>query len=264
MGLYSRERTRRALFYTIAFRAVSQLSTMLSFVVLVRGLSEQGLGVYSLLYSIIPVMGTVISLGLDQVLKRFQPEYLQTGNTAAAYWLVKIVTRWRFLSNVVLLGALLLCWNLVAPLFHLTDQRSNFELFTLVVILYSQTIILQSSLASHMLQGYSVGSVAVLSIAKLVSYLLVWQFFVFTLRAAIIADIGSYACGWIFLSAAHWRFCRPKPGERDYHPQPSELKRLQRYAIANNFNESSSLLLHVQTDNFFIAALMNPVAVGAY
>ena len=264
MGLYSRERTRRALFYTIAFRAVSQLSTMLSFVVLVRGLSEQGLGVYSLLYSIIPVMGTVISLGLDQVLKRFQPEYLQTGNTAAAYWLVKIVTRWRFLSNVVLLGALLLCWNLVAPLFHLTDQRSNFELFTLVVILYSQTIILQSSLASHMLQGYSVGSVAVLSIAKLVSYLLVWQFFVFTLRAAIIADIGSYACGWIFLSAAHWRFCRPKPGEGDYHPQPSELKRLRRYAIANNFNESSSLLLHVQTDNFFIAALMNPVAVGAY
>ena len=71
MELYSRGRARRALFLTVAFRAVSQAATALSFVVLVRGLTEQSLGVYSLLYSVIPVIGTVLSLGLDQVLKRF-------------------------------------------------------------------------------------------------------------------------------------------------------------------------------------------------
>jgi len=264
MVLYSRERTRRALFYTIAFRAISQLSTVLSFVVLVRGLTEQALGIYSLLYSIIPVMGTVVSLGLDQVLRRYQPEYLQAGNLAGAAWMVRIVMRLRLLTNLVLLTVIILAWGLFAPLFHLADQRSNFELFTIIVILYFQTMLLQSSLASHMLQGYSVGSIAVLSIAKLISYLIVYNFFAFGLRSAIIADAVSFSLTYIFLRAAHWKFCRPKPEDAVYRPTPAEWQRLRRYAIANNFNESSSVLLHVQTDNFFIAAMMTSVAVGAY
>jgi O-antigen/teichoic acid export membrane protein len=37
-----------------------------------------------------------------------------------------------------------------------------------------------------------------------------------------------------------------------------------RYALYNNFNDAGSILLYVQTDNFFIAALLNPIAVGAY
>jgi O-antigen/teichoic acid export membrane protein len=264
MVLYSRERTRRALFYTIAFRALSQLSTVLSFVVLVRGLTEQSLGIYSLLYSIIPVMGTVVSLGLDQVLRRYQPEYLQAGNLAGAAWMVRTVTRLRLLTNLVLLAAIILGWNLFAPLIHLADQRSNFELFTIIVLLYFQTMLLQSSLASHMLQGYSVGSIAVLSIAKLISYLIVYNFFAFTLRAAIVADVVSFGLTYVFLRVAHWKLCSPKPADAEYQPQPDEWRRLRRYAIANNFNESSSVLLHVQTDNFFIAAMMTPVAVGAY
>jgi O-antigen/teichoic acid export membrane protein len=264
MELYSRARARRALFYTIGFRAVSQVATILSFLVLVRGLSEQSLGVFNLLYSIIPVIGTVASLGLDQVLKRFQPEYLQAGNTAAAAWLTRVVTRARLLSNLVVLAAITLAWNALAPLFHLTVHRADFELFSIVVLLYFQTIILQSSLASHMLHRYSVGSVAVLSIGKLLSYLVVYKFLAFTLRTAILADTVAYMIAYCFLAIAHWRMCRPPPGERAFRPNPTERKRLRRYAIANNLNESSSLLLYVQTDNFFIAAMMNPIAVGAY
>ena len=37
-----------------------------------------------------------------------------------------------------------------------------------------------------------------------------------------------------------------------------------RYALYNNFNDAGSILLYVQTDNFFIAALLTPIAVGAY
>jgi O-antigen/teichoic acid export membrane protein len=115
-----------------------------------------------------------------------------------------------------------------------------------------------------MLQSYSVGSVAVLSIGKLLSYLIVTRYFEFTLQAAIFADTAAYLLAYAFLFGAHWRHCRASPAERAYRPDPVEWKRLRRYAVANNFNESSSLLLYVQTDNFFIAALMNPLAVGAY
>jgi O-antigen/teichoic acid export membrane protein len=264
MELYSRARARRAVFHTFGFRAISQVAAVLGLLVLVRGLSEQSLGVFNLLYSVIPVIGTVASLGLDQVLRRYQPAYLQAGNLAAAAWLTRVVTRLRLISNLVMLAVIALAWNIVAPVFHLTEHRVDFEVFSLVVLLYFQTVILQSSLASHMLHRYSVGSVALLSVTKLIGYLVVFKFFVFTLRAAIIADTAAYLLTYAFLSAAHWRMCRPSREERKFRPDPAERARLRRYAIANNFSESSSLLLYVQTDNFFIAALMNPIAVGAY
>jgi O-antigen/teichoic acid export membrane protein len=235
---------------------------MVGYVVLVRGLSEQSLGVYSLLYSVIPVMGIVASFGLDQVLKRFQPEYLRTGNTAGAAWLVRVVTAGRFASNLVLLVVIALAWNIVSRPFHLTEHRADFELFSIIVLLYFQVTLLQSSLASHMQHRYSVGSVAVLAIGKFIAYCVVYRFFRFSVQTALISDISAFALTYAFLLVAHWRHCGSEG--RAYRPDAAERTRLRRYAIANNFNESSSLLLHVQTDNFFIAALMNPLAVGAY
>jgi O-antigen/teichoic acid export membrane protein len=264
MELYSRQRARGALFHTVGFRAVSQLGTVLSYVVLVRGLSEQLLGVFSLLYSVIPVVGTVASLGLDQVLRRFQPEYLLTGNTAGAAWLVRIVTLARLASSISLLGLLILAWNLVAPVFHLTTHRADFVLFGVIVLLYFQINILQNSLASHMLHRYSVGSVAVQSIGKLISYTVVLRCFPFTLRNAIWADIAANGVTYAFLFIAHWRLCSPPTSGDRYQPSPAERARLMRYAIANNFNDAGSLLLYSQTNNFFIAALMKPIAVGTY
>jgi O-antigen/teichoic acid export membrane protein len=264
MELYSPQRARRALFYTIGFRAVSQLATVLSYVVLVRGLSEQALGVYSLLYSVIPIMGTVASFGLDQVLKRFQPEYLRAGNTAAAAWLVRLVTMGRFVSNAVLLVVIIAAWGIVSRPFHLTEHRQDFELFSFVVLLYFQVILLQSSLAAHMQHRYSVGSVAVLGVGKLVAYLLAYRFFVFSLHAALIADLAAFLLTYGYLLLSHRRHTMPVSGEARWRPAVGERRRLWRYALTNNFNESSSLLLHVQMDNLFIAALMNPLAVGAY
>ena len=77
MVLYSRERARRSLFNTIGYRAISQVATLLGYIVLVRALTEQSFGVLSLLYAFIPVVSTLASLGLEQTLRRFQPEYLR-------------------------------------------------------------------------------------------------------------------------------------------------------------------------------------------
>jgi O-antigen/teichoic acid export membrane protein len=264
MALYSRERARHALFHTVAFRAISQVASILSYVVLVRGLSEHSLGIFSLLYSVIPVVGTVASLGLDQVLKRFQPEYLQVGNTRGSAWLVRIVMVARLFSSVALLVLLVLVWSFVAPLFKLDAQRTEFELFSMVVVLYFQVTILQTTLASHMLHRYSVGSAAVLAVSKLLVYFTLLRLGELELRNAILADAVAYALAYVFLFVAYRLTCRPEQGQERYQPTPAERQRLRRYAVTSNFSDAGSLLLYVQTDNFFVAALMNPVAVGAY
>src|ERR1700757_1778524 len=108
MALYSREKARRSLFNTISYRAISLVATLAGYVVLVRALSEQSFGIYSLLYAFVPVISTVASLGLELTLKRFQPEYLRAGDAAAAAWLVRIVALTRVVSNVLTIGLLLL------------------------------------------------------------------------------------------------------------------------------------------------------------
>ena len=61
---YGREQARRSLLHTARYRAISQAATMISYVVLVRGLSEQSFGVLNILYSFIPIISVVASLGL--------------------------------------------------------------------------------------------------------------------------------------------------------------------------------------------------------
>ena len=119
MSLYTRGRARRALIDTVSYRAISQVATILGYVVMVRGMTKEDFGVFNLLYSFIPVISTFASLGLEQTLRRYQPEYLRAGNRSAAAWLVRFVASARFGTNVILLSAMLLGWNYVAPLFKL-------------------------------------------------------------------------------------------------------------------------------------------------
>jgi O-antigen/teichoic acid export membrane protein len=262
MVLYSAQRARRSLFSTIRFRAVSQVATMLSYVVLIRGMEEEAFGIYNLLYAFVPVIATLTSLGLEQTLRRFQPEYLQTGQSSAAAWLVKVVATTRFTMSLIAVGVLLLAWNAIAPYFELQAYRLDFAIFGILIVVYFQSAILQLSLASHMLHQFSVGSMAALSAGKLVAYFAFSYFGELTLRNAIVADIAAYGLAYVLLCVAYLRFAAAPT--RAFRPEPAERRRLTRYAVFNHFNDAASLLVYGQTDNFFVGGLIGPIAVATY
>ncbi len=85
-----------------------------------------------------------------------------------------------------------------------------------------------------------------------------------TLTNAILADTLGYGLMYAGLHIAHARYCTPRRMARGFSPQPAERRRLFRYSFFNNFNDAGSLLLTSKSDNFFIAALINPVAVATY
>ena len=264
MILYSPQQARRSIFKTIRFRAISQAATVLSYIILVRGMQEHAFGIYNLFYSFIPVITTLASFGLEQTLRRFQPEYLRTGKAMASAWLVRTVAGARFASTLFMLAIILLAWNVIAKRFDLIGYRTDFAVFGVLIILYLQTAILQLSLASHMMHQYSVGSVAVMSVGKLLAYLAITVYGSLTLRSAILADIAAYGAGYMVLSVAHWRLRTKTPQATELHLDASERRRLTRYAVFNHLNDASSLLVYGQTDNFFIGAMLSPVAVAAY
>ena len=264
MSLYNSGKARRSLIDTVAYRALSQLATVLSYVIMVRAMPKTDFGVYSLLYAFIPVVSTVASLGLESVLRRYQPEYLRAGNTNGAAWLQRFVSWTRLAANIGVIGLVLLTWNYVAPIFKLTDYRFAFATFSLLILLHFQSRIFQLSLASHMLHRFSVGSIAVLSFAKLVIYGLFVLFDNLTLEKAILADTIGYGLSFLVLRIAHWRYAAPASSPEKYRPPPEERKRLVRYGLFNNFNDAGVLLLYSTADNFFIAAFIDPISVGIY
>ncbi len=259
MSLYTSGRARRSLIDTIAFRLVSQLATVLGYVVLVRGMSKEDFGVLNLLYAFIPVVSTVASLGLEQTLRRYQPEYLQAGDDAAANWLVRFIASARFGANVILLALILLAWNQVAPLFKLTAYRAEFAVLCLLILFHFQARVLEIALAGRMMQRLSVGSTALVAIIKLVTYTLLELRGALTLDRVLVAD--TLARGP--LVAYRW-YCGSEATAETHTPVPAERRRLLRYGALNNFNDAGTLFLNSKTDNFFIAAILEPLSVGIY
>ena len=264
MKRYSKGHARRSLFHTVFFRTLSQFATLASYVVIVRGLTAEAFGVLNLLYAVIPVISTVASLGVEQTLRRFQPEYLRSGRPQMATWLVRAASATRFATNLLMLGLILLLWQWIAPLFKLQPYRAEFALFAVLILLHFQASILQLSLSSHMLQGFSVGMTVVLSLVKLLAYATLMHFHHLTLTNAICADLLGYGLMYLGLRIAHARHCRKGSEGDNFKVDSVERKRLLRYSFLNNFNDAGSFVLSSKSDVFFIAALANPAAVGAY
>jgi O-antigen/teichoic acid export membrane protein len=262
--IYTRGRARRSLIDTVTFRVLSQITTGLALIIQVRGMSDRDFGVYSLLYTFVPVIGTLLSLGLEQVMQRYQPEYLRAGNKAGAAWLMRTIASGRLAANILIIIVVLLCWNLVAPLFKLTAYRGTFAIFSFLILVQFQSRILQLALASHMMHRYSVGSMSTLSLIKLITYGTLYVMHKLTLEAAIFADMLSWGCAYALLRFAYNRYCLVAEARVRYDPGPDERKRLFRYGLYNNFNDAGVFLLYSTVDNFFIAAYLDPISVGVY
>ena len=264
MRIYDRGRARRSLFDTVAFRALSQLATLASYVVLVRAMPKQDFGLLNLLYAFIPVVSALASLGLEQALKRYQPEYLHAGRLDVAAWLVRWISSARLLSNLVIIAVLLLSWGHVAPIFGLGPYRDDFMLFSVLLLIFFQVQLLQLSVAAHMLHRFSVGSIALLSVVKLLAYGGLAAFDKLTLETAILVDTAGYSLVWLFLREVYRRLCLPPPGQSLQAPPADERRRILRYGLLNNFNDAGTLFLDSRTDNFFIAAFIDAISVGVY
>ena len=264
MKLYTRGRARRSLVDSAFYRAMSQAATVLGYVVLVRGMSEHDFGVLNLLYAVIPVMSAMASLGVDNVLQRYQPEYLSTNQASTAAWLVRFISRARLGTNLVMLALILAGWHLIAPLFKIEPYRAEFALFAVVILLFFQIRVLEASLSSHMLHKYSVGGYAGLAVAKLIGYSLFVLIGDLTLQNAILTDTLAHGVAFAGLYLAHRRHCALPAGVSPTPPTREERKRLLRYGLFYNFNDVGTLALNSRVDNFFVAAFMSPVAVGTF
>ena len=260
---YTQKGARAAAFHVVLFRIPAQIATLLGYVVLVRWLPETEYGVYGLFCAMLPMVGTLLSFGMENTLSRYQPEYLRRGENRLANRLVRKIALLRLAITGLFLATVLLFWSDIAPFFKVAQYREQFVLFALLMLTHFQCQILNLSLSAHLLHKYSAGLTAAFSIFKLAGYALVFMLHMFTLRTAIIVDLLAYLLFYLSLKYAY----KVKPDHRkgEHVTLPSEeKKRLIRYAAYYSFNGVATLGIDGRKDNFFIAAWMDTLSVGAF
>ena len=262
-GPYTRKSARAAAFHAIFLRVPAQVATLVGYVVLVRLLSETEFGVYSLFYAVLPVVGTLLSFGMEDTLRRYQPEYLRKGENRLAHWLTRRIGQLRLITTFLFLLIVFAFWNQIAPLFKIADYREHFMLFAVLLLSHFQCQLLSISLSAHLMQKYSVGLTAVFSIVKLAGYgvaVAVWNLDLWT---AILADVVAYCVFFVGLKYAYLLKADHRRGTMSRFA-PQEVKRLIRYATYYSFNDAGHLTLDTRKDNFFLAAYLDTASAGAY
>ena len=73
----------------------------------------------------------------------------------------------------------------------------------------------------------------------------------------------AFGVAYLCMLGAYRRHCL-EGWDAGYRPDAVERKRLLRYGLFNNFNDAGTLMLTTKTDNFFIAAIIDPISVGIY
>ena len=262
-SFYTKHRARSASFYAVLLRLPSQLATVLGYVVLVRLLSEGEFGIYSLFYAVLPFLGTLISFGMENTLKRFQPEFLRNGENRLADKLSRRIGLFRLISTTIAVALIIVFWDRLAPILKLTDYREQFILFAAIIVTHFQCQVLSLSLSAHLLQKFSVGLAAMWSVVKLAGYLLVAAFFELRLETAILVDLVAYLAYYVALRIAYAARTDRQKGRQAIF-EPELRRRLIRYGAFYSFNDAGTLALDTRKENFFLAGFLDMVAVGAY
>lgn len=248
--------------YTVVFRVLSQATSLVVTILLVRALSEHDYGIYNMFYSVIGLLGMVASFGLANTLQRYIPEYYSKGEFRIANNLYRIASIIRLCSNVVILGLGLIFWELIASYLKVAAYKQYFMLFTVIILLHMQTGLLEICLGSYFLQKYSQGFSLVFVLIKAVGYasaIMIEMNFWFILMI----DLLAYSIIFGILQIIYYKKIPISEGHLK-RINMNEKKRLTRYALFYNFNDTGAGLLSADFDNFIIVMYLNPVAVGAY
>lgn len=257
------ERSLRSAGHILVIKTLSQPVTFLATVLLMRALSEESYGIYSLFQSLLPVMGMVASLGLSNTLQRFVPEFLAQKRYRVAWDLYRAASLIRLLVNILIVGLILLSWEWLAPHFGLENYRNLFLFFSAIILLYMQSRLLETCLYGYFLHKQVQISALLLSSIKSGGYglaiVLHWD-----LRLVLVVDLVAHLTAFILLRLIMARSFPKADEDPTIGMGPKERKRFINYAMYYNFNDAGSGILGNQFDNFFVAAYLDPIAVGGY
>lgn len=248
--------------YLVIFKVLSQLFNVSIQLIVIRALTRSDYGIYSLFHSTSGVLGIVASLGLENVLQRYTPEYYSQGKTGLVVGLLKVTLLLRLVTNVAILSVAVFTWDLFASYLGIQPYRHVFLVFCLVILMQRQLRLTQLILNSCLLQHFTFPLTCIVSLVRFVAYT-----YIFYNDGLLIEFFAVDAIAYSLLYVSLQIVFRQSVGRRENPAIPfskSEKKRLFRYGAYCNFNDMGANLLDHRIDNYIIAVMLTHPAVAAY
>lgn len=246
---------------TAVLKVFHQIISFGATVLLVRTLSQEAFGIYSILYAVIPMLNIVGSFGLQEVLQRFLPEYYAKNEFKLASKLVFRVFVLRIIVSVFVIFAIFMYWDVLSGLIKIQDYKNYFAIFCVCITAYQQWGILTATVEAHFLHKFAFYIQIVVVTARAAAYLVCFLNG-FGLLEIVIIDTVVY----FVLAVSFWGlYARAVPregGERGIFG--ADRRRIVRYALFNNFNSIGVRFMDNGTSYLIVAYFMSPTQVAIY
>jgi len=227
----------------------------------IRSLSVEEYGVYTVLYSMIGYVGVIAGFGIPSVFQRFIPEALQKEQYGLLKRLVLRGLILRILLSAVAVGVIYSLHGPIGRLLQLGNFVDYLTIFAWGIVLSLEATLLTQVLHSLFLHKYSVIASTIHTVFRGGCIFVLLQMG-WGIHGVLWAEVASWGLWGALLAAFYyWNFSRLHPTkERARLP----LRRYFRFGGFAAFNKIGESVLGVSTDFFVITAFLGPGAVALY
>lgn len=252
---------RKSNIWTIVRLVTSLVIGFFVTTLIVRKLSVEEFGVYSVLFSLIGLVGAIASFGIQDVFRRFLPESLQNHNFGLIKHIVNYGLIIRLLLSVAVVVFIMLFSSDVGRILKVENFSSYFAVFGIAIIAYLESGLLTTALNSIFLHKYS-------AIANLVYvfFRAGLAFFVLDAGYGVSGLLWVEAISWTFWAVVQWFFYYGffAAKHSSVINEKIPVKRFAKYGGMSSLNDIGSNVLGVSTDFLIITAYLGPAAVALY
>ena len=261
-GNHLRDRARSAGAYAILGRLAVSLIAFPTSLLLVKGLSVEDYGVYSLIGNLVYIASMITNLGTLGVVQRFVPEFAQTDHRSNLQQTVKIAAVIRLSGGLLASGALLLFSGPILSALNIPEDYSFLSpiLAMLILISVENQLLGNGVLAALLEQRVVTIGQTLAGVIKLAGIALSFQLG-YGLQAVVTAWFSSLLIPAIYYAALTYKkvFTGPPSGNPDL-PQ----RRMLRYAGMSLATVFGTFVYDIAIDNVIIAYYLGPEQAGRY
>lgn len=228
---------------------------------IIRSLSVEDYGIYTVLYSMIGYVSVIGSFGIPAVFQRFIPEAFQKKEYSLLKRLVLRGLVLRLLLSLATIGFILLLNDPIGRLFKIDNFLSYYSVFAWSIVLSLEATLLTKALHSLFLHKYSVIASTLQTVFRGTCVFVLLQMG-WGIRGILWAEAVSWGMSTLLLLTFYYiKFARL---HINYEATVLPLRRYFRYGVLSALNALGASVRDVSTDFFVIAAFLGPEAVALY
>jgi O-antigen/teichoic acid export membrane protein len=252
--------------FSLASKAQGAVLNYLTTLILLRALSVESYGLYSLLFvGVTYNLGLLTRLGIPNVLTRFIPEYFSQSNYRVIGKLFNAANLVQAAVAALLLAVVFIFASPITSLLNFSGTETVLRIFAVGAFAYLLSENFRLLMGGVFLQRVILLVNTIYNLARLCTLFFAVQLDN-PLMAVVAAEVALFGLLLLTYWIAYRRTVRTRivEAERDLPDKPVPWRRFSRYAGLYYLNEVGVTLLNQATDLFLISSLVGDVAVGLY